>query len=79
VHIEALIAGVPIVSTDCPSGPREVLANGRFGALVRVDNVAALSRAMSLVLERAPDIDKAALRKHLGKFSVDLMIDGYRG
>jgi glycosyltransferase involved in cell wall biosynthesis len=77
VLIEALIAGVPIISTDCPSGPREVLANGRFGELVPVDNVAALSQAMLLALKKAPEIDKAALTKHLEKFGVDQMIEGY--
>jgi glycosyltransferase involved in cell wall biosynthesis len=77
VLIEALIAGVPIISTDCPSGPHEVLANGRFGELVPVDDVPALSQAMSLTLKKAPEIDKVALRKHLEKFGVDQMIEGY--
>ena len=77
VLIEALVAGVPIVSTDCPSGPREVLENGRFGALVPVDNVAALSEAMSRVLNKTPKIDKAALTQHLQKYSVENMIAGY--
>jgi glycosyltransferase involved in cell wall biosynthesis len=75
VLIEALIAGVPIISTDCPSGSR--LANGRFGELVPVDNVAALSQAMSLALKKVPEIDKAALTKYLEKFGVDQMIEGY--
>ena len=44
--IEALAVGVPIVATDCPSGPREVLQDGRFGALVPVGNAAALARAI---------------------------------
>jgi len=77
VLIEALVAGAPIVSTDCPSGPREVLENGRFGALVPVDNVAALSEAMSRVLNKTPKIDKAALTEHLQKYSVENMIAGY--
>ena len=75
--IEALLAGVPIVSTDCPSGPREVLAHGRFGTLVPVDDVAALTEAMSFVLKSAPDIDKGALTQHLEKFTADRMVDGY--
>ena len=31
VMIEALSLGIPVVSTDCPSGPYEVLENGRYG------------------------------------------------
>jgi glycosyltransferase involved in cell wall biosynthesis len=46
VLIEALALGVPIVSTDCPSGPSEILVNGKYGRLVSVGNVEALADAM---------------------------------
>jgi glycosyltransferase involved in cell wall biosynthesis len=46
VLIEALYCGPPIVATDCPSGPREILANGRHGSLVPIGNVAALAEAI---------------------------------
>lgn len=46
VLVEALAAGLPIVSTDCPVGPREVLDNGRLGALVPVDDAEAMAKAM---------------------------------
>jgi len=50
VLIEALYCGVPLVATDCPSGPREILADGKYGRLVPVGDPLALSRAMEVTL-----------------------------
>jgi glycosyltransferase involved in cell wall biosynthesis len=52
---EALLLGASVVSTDCPSGPRELLDDGRLGALVPVDDINALADAMRAGLSsRAP-------------------------
>lgn len=51
VVIEALYCGAPIVSTDCPNGPQEILAGGRYGKLVPIDDVAALAAAMADALD----------------------------
>ncbi|RWX81117.1 glycosyltransferase [Neorhizobium lilium] len=48
--IEALSWGLPVVSTDAPYGPREVLQNGRWGVLVPVDDPHALADAIEAEL-----------------------------
>jgi glycosyltransferase involved in cell wall biosynthesis len=55
VLIEAMRAGLPIVSTDCESGPDEILDGGRFGALVPCGNAEALAQALAEMLERPTD------------------------
>lgn len=51
VLIEAMAVGVPVVATDCPSGPFEILKGGQLGELIPVDNLSALTSAILKVLE----------------------------
>jgi glycosyltransferase involved in cell wall biosynthesis len=75
VLIEALACGTPVVSTDCPSGPREILDGGRFGPLVAVGDVAALARAIEQVLEHPPAAESLRARARL--FTVEKSADAY--
>jgi glycosyltransferase involved in cell wall biosynthesis len=53
VLVEALALGVPIVSTDCPYGPREILDGGRYGMLVPPGDATALADAIARMLDDA--------------------------
>ncbi|WP_261930666.1 glycosyltransferase [Rhizobium sp. NRK18] len=75
VLVEAMAAGVPVVSTDAPHGPREILADGRFGALVPVGDAAALAAAIEETLARPPAADE--LRARAADFSIDIVGDRY--
>lgn len=75
VIIEALAAGTPVVSTDCPSGPREILCDGQFGRLVPVGDVDALAAAMLASLTSTHD--RAALMARAQDFSIDKAVDQY--
>ena len=64
VIIEALSLGVPVVSTDCPSGPREILGATLADCLVPVGDAAALAAAMQRVLASAPDVSCVELSRY---------------
>jgi glycosyltransferase involved in cell wall biosynthesis len=51
VLVEALAEGVPIVSTDCESGPREILEGGKYGRLAPVGDVEGLADAVIATLD----------------------------
>ncbi len=73
---EALALGTPLVATDCPNGPVEVLEQGKWGPLVPVGDVDALARAMQQVLDHPPDREtlRAAARR---RYTVDRSADAY--
>lgn len=57
VIVEAMATGLPVVSTDCPYGPAEILADGKYGRLVPVGDAEALSDAVIRALDDTPDAE----------------------
>ncbi len=51
VLIEAMACGCSVIATDCPSGPQEILAAGKYGLLVPIENATALADAMAKTLD----------------------------
>ena len=72
VLLEALAAGLPVVTTDCGSGPREIVGQGKFGTLVPPDDADALAAAIEAALRRSHDPKPGqAWVRQLGEGSVD--------
>ncbi len=72
---EALALGTPLVSTDCPDGPREILEDGRHGPLVPVNDATALARAMATTLEQPPD--RMKLRAAAQRYTLERSASAY--
>jgi len=53
--LESMACRVPVLATDCPSGPREVLADGRFGRLVAAGSTGQIANAIQDAMDRYED------------------------
>lgn len=70
--IEAMICGCPLVSTNCPSGPDEILDQGRYGKIVPVGDVAAIARAIGEQLD--DPIDPEVVAEGVRRFGEDAVL-----
>jgi glycosyltransferase involved in cell wall biosynthesis len=75
VVAEALGTGTPVVSTDCPSGPAEILDHGTYGKLVPVKHAPALADGILETLEHPPDPEQ--LKQRAANFSIEKVCDDY--
>jgi glycosyltransferase involved in cell wall biosynthesis len=75
VIVEAMAVGVPVVSTDCPHGPREILENGALGGLAPVGDAAAIAAAMTQMLANPTPAD--LLQQRAADFSSQRIGDRY--
>jgi glycosyltransferase involved in cell wall biosynthesis len=75
VLIEAMACGTPVISSDCPVGPREILGDGRYGDLVAVGDVSAMTAAIESRLQRPGD-QAEATRRAL-EFTVERSVEEY--
>lgn len=75
VLIEALACGCPVVATDCPAGPGEVLVDGKYGHLVAPGDVAGLCEAVVDALENPMPSDE--LQERSDDFAPERVLDRY--
>jgi glycosyltransferase involved in cell wall biosynthesis len=73
--IEALVLGTPIVATDCPSGPNEILQGGKLGTLVQVGDTEAFAQALTNALRS--DGPRTILDPAITRYDVTLAADRY--
>jgi|SaaInlV_100m_DNA_5_1039725.scaffolds.fasta_scaffold05384_3 glycosyltransferase involved in cell wall biosynthesis len=81
VLTEALALGVPSVATDCPSGPSETLAGGKYGALVPVGDYRALANQMAQTLRKPlnAEILRSAVKEYEVGFSAERYLNVVAG
>jgi len=76
VLVEALLCGCPVVSTNCPSGPAEILSDGKHGMLVPVGDERKLADAICETLDNPEN--KAVLRARGEEFSIENAVERYQ-
>ena len=74
VLIQAMACGAPVVSTDCPSGPREILEDGKLGRLVSMGDVLALAEAIVSTLS---ELEHSDIKSRANDFHSSTVTDAY--
>lgn len=74
VLVEAMAVGTPVVSTDCESGPREILEDGKYGKLVPVGDAKLMAKA---ILETMGKEKKNLFKIYLMQFTLEYITDKY--
>ena len=75
--VHALSTGTPVISRNCPSGPSEILENGKFGGLVALGDDDCMIEMIKSEIRR-PAFKKEALIERSKDFSINACADAYK-
>jgi glycosyltransferase involved in cell wall biosynthesis len=78
--LEAIALGLPVVATRCPTGPKEILQDGRVGRLVGVDDVPGLAKSMLELISNHAERSELArrARERALDFGLEINLTAYR-
>lgn len=76
VIVESMACGTPVVSTNCPSGPSEILDNGTYGILTPVGDASLLGEGIIKMLNNP--VEKRILENRARNFSIDKISKAYQ-
>jgi glycosyltransferase involved in cell wall biosynthesis len=79
VLIQAMACGAPVISTDCPSGPSEIITVGEDGILVNVDDVGGMAKQIEYLLDN-PELRQTFSEnasQSAQRFRVELVLGNY--
>ena len=81
VLIEAMICGKVVISSNCPTGPYEILKGGQCGVLFPVGDYKALSAGLQNLLNNPLELEKyeKTIEKRVFEFRSDVVIKEYEG
>jgi glycosyltransferase involved in cell wall biosynthesis len=77
VLVEAMGCGTPVISTDCPHGPADILGRGQYGILVPMRDPDVLAPAFGRILDERDNWPRNRLRARARAFSYETCADGY--
>ncbi|SJZ57202.1 Glycosyltransferase involved in cell wall bisynthesis [Cetobacterium ceti] len=79
-YIESMICGTPVISYDCPTGPKDILENGKYGKLIELGNKEEFGKELFNILNNKEELKelKDKLPEKIGDFSIENVIDKFK-